>query len=164
MQPRAQLLALCAAAAVSSARGAAGDPFVLPAPARRLAGGGGGCSLTANYVDDGGAYSRIVDVGGVLNVTAVSPEGWGPQVAGAFDAAALTGWVNFGASDKMTFTAVAGCSALRFSNGETWTVTQPLTNITTVHVVFMTVRAAAAIAPCHLRPPIARVTYSTEAI
>ena len=125
---------VAAAAGFASARS---DPFVLPARARRLA--SGGCSLTADYVDDGGAYSRIVDNGGgVLNVTALSPEGWGPSVSGRFDATAMAGWVDFGAADNLTFTAVAGCSALRFSNGETWTVTQPLANVSTVHVVFMT--------------------------
>ena len=129
---RASLLLLALAA---SAHGAA-SPLILPARSqRRLA---GGCSLTADYVDDGGAYSRIADAGGALTVFAVSPEGWGPQVPGAFDATSMSGWVNFGAANNLTFTAVAGCSALRFSNGETWTVTQPVANISTVHVVFMT--------------------------
>ena len=137
LAPTRPLLPLLLALASSASSSAAADPFVLPARARRLA--GGGCSLTADYVDNSGAYSRITDDGaGVLNVTALSPEGWGPNVAGRFDSAALSGWVNFGASDNLTFAAVAGCSALQFSNGETWTVTQPLANISTVHVVFMT--------------------------
>ena len=128
-------LSLCAAAA-AAATAAAADPYVLPPRARRLA--GGGCSLSADYVDDSGAYARIVDSAGALNVTALSPEGWGPWVAGRFDAASLSGWVNFGASDNLTFTAVAGCTSLKFSNGELWQVTQPVENITTVHVVYMT--------------------------
>ena len=132
--------ATSSAAAATSSSGAAAatraDPFVLPARAQRLP--GGGCSLTADYVDNGGGYARIVDSAGALNVTALSPEGWGPWVAGSFDSASLAGWVNFGAADNLTFTATAGCTALSFSNGETWRATQPLANITTVHAVFMT--------------------------
>ena len=126
----AAALALCAGAA-------AADRHVRPAPSSLD--GLGLCDVAGYYLDNAGAESRISALGvGVISVEAISPEPWGPVVPGMFDAAALVGWVNFGAADNLTFAAISGCSSLAFSNGETWTRTQPSANIATVHAVFMT--------------------------
>ena len=117
-------------------RAASADPRVLPARSARLA--SGGCSLTGDYSDDGGDLSRIVQLAdGTLNVTAISPVGWS-SASGFFDTSLSSGWVYFAAADNLTFSAVAGCTSLQFSNGETWRVTQPVENISLVHVVYMT--------------------------
>jgi hypothetical protein len=127
---------------------------VRPAAASRriLAGGVASCLLTGAYSDNEGIVALVVEdaATGALNLTSLSSAPR-PHVAlasgeaararmwstafGFFDARSLAGWVAFGAGDNLTFTAVAGCSVLRFSNGESWRAAQPVANITTVHIV-----------------------------
>ena len=96
----------------------------------------GNCNLTGSWVDAsvGDLATMVQHADGTLFATSLSQSGWATAsgaVSGptslwmVFDAANLTG-------------VVAECSSISWSNGATWQLTQPNTNITTVHVVFMT--------------------------
>jgi len=113
------------------------EPFIKPSPSSSLP--GGLCSLTGIYVDNNGDEASITQNGDfTLDVISLSTgTGW-TKADGFYDAVDLNGWVNFGASNNLTFTSQAACNTMSFSNGETWTKSQPVENITTVHIVFMT--------------------------
>ena len=101
---------------------------------------GGICNLTGSWVDGSGAYSRIQQfVDRTLLATAVTPEPW-VTAPGMLSPDSSSLWMNFSSSSPVTLTAdvVAACTVLRFSNGATWTRSQPPDAVHTVHVVFMT--------------------------
>ena len=104
-------LALC----TSADRRSPWSPHVLPPRARHLS--GGGCSLSASFVDDSGAYLRIAETAGALNSPALSPEGWGHFARLLCDAGpcARTG----STFDNLDLHGRCGCTALNFFNGET---------------------------------------------
>ena len=72
-----------------------------------------------------------------LLATAVTPTSW-VSAPGALAPDSASLWMDFGPAANLTARVTAGCSALQFSNGATWTLSQPQANITTVHAVFMT--------------------------
>ena len=126
---RATLL-LCLAAAAAGQ-----DPFVRP-PAHRLT-AAGTCNLTGTWVDGSGNEALIQQTGLALLATAVTPTSW-VSAPGALAPDSSSLWLDFGAGGNLTARVTAGCTALQFANGVTWTQSQPTVNITTVHAVFMT--------------------------
>ena len=130
---------LLLAALLLEASGAA-DPFVKAPPHRLVPGTAAVCDLTGSWVDGSNDEASIQQAPSslALNVTSLSPStGW-RSAQGQLAADGESLWLDFGSGGNLTARVAAGCSALHFSNGVTWTHSQPLANVTTVHVVFMT--------------------------
>lgn len=113
------------------------EPFIKPSPSSSLA--GGLCSLSGFFVDNGGNEANVTQNADFsLDIFSLSSNtGWS-EAKGQYNAAQLNGWVNFGPDNNLTFTSQAACNTMSFSNGQTWTKSQPIANITTVHIVYMT--------------------------
>lgn len=110
------------------------NPFVKPSKLRVL--DEGLCDLTGSWIDNGGSVARIQQYGTFINATSVSPNSWSVATGQVLSPSSL--WMNFGPGNNLTALITSGCTQLQWSNGELWVLTQPVTNITTVHVVFMT--------------------------
>ena len=133
------MLPLLLLAALLLEASSAADPFV-QAPLHRLVPGRAAvCDLTGSWVDGSNNEASLQQAPSLaLNATSLSPStGW-HSAQGQLAADGATLWLDFGAGNNLTARVAAGCSALQFSNGATWTHSQPLANVTTVHVVFMT--------------------------
>ena len=121
----------------SSLQSSTFEPFVIPSPVSALP--GGLCSLSGFFVDNNGNDANVTqNVDFSLTIVSLSSStGW-TNAYGYYNAPKLSGWVIFGSNNNLTFTTQAACNTISFSNDETWTKSQPITNITTVHIVYMT--------------------------
>ena len=95
------------------------------------------CNLNGTWVDThAGDIANVLQYpDGSLLAKSLSQSGWTTATGAIASPGSL--WMIFN-SANLTGAIVAECSGINWSNGATWQLTQPNTNITTVHVVFMT--------------------------
>ena len=124
--------ALCATTA--AATDAAARRVVLPPRHRVLA--SGACDLSGTYTDrDGNVAALAQHADLTLNATSLSASGW-TTARGALSGS-TSAWMVFNTAN-LTAVISVGCTRLSWSNGAVWTQTQPNTDVSLVHVVFMT--------------------------
>ena len=132
-------MALLRACRLALAMASASATKLLRPPPHRLAANDIGCDLSGDYRDTSFNMARLKQTGDTFNVSSLS-SGTGWQTAqGAVSPDGKSLWMCFGScATNLTATWDGSCSNLYFSNGQTWMMMQPMANITTVHVVFMT--------------------------
>ena len=131
--PRLAVLFAAALGAAAALATAAASPDLVRAPARWLT-NSGGCDLTGTWADDAGEYS-VSQKGTNVTALAVGSPGWS-KASGTLLNSTLS--MHFDNGADLTAAVKTACSTLTWSNGATWMRSQPVSNITRVHVVFMT--------------------------
>ena len=96
------------------------------------------CNLNGNWIDTNGNIANIAqDNNNNLLVTSLTQgTGWTNATGYLVNQTFL--WVNFGTNNNLTASVSPWCTDLMFSNNQHWSKTQPIANITKLHIVFMT--------------------------
>lgn len=98
--------------------------------------GGGGCNLTGSWLDSSGGYSITQTGGDAVTALSNSPSvGWS-KASGYLSGSSLS--LHFDNGADLNATVVAACSQIQWANSARWIRSQPIENITRVHIVFMT--------------------------
>jgi hypothetical protein len=127
------ILAAFFAPPLAAAAAARRRPDLVRAPPRWMS-PTGGCDLEGTWADGTGEYA-VSQAGAAVTALAVGFPGW-HKATGTLAGDALA--MHFDNGADLTAAVGVACSQLSWSNGATWARTQPVANVTTVHVVFMT--------------------------
>jgi hypothetical protein len=93
-------------------------------------------NITGLYVDGSGNIATLTEsAGGSLFAQSLSNSGWTTAVGGMSSPSSC--WMVFNAAN-LTGSLSDECNTISWSNGATWVLTEPDSNVTTVHAVFMT--------------------------